>query len=69
MSPLEDTQLTDVSYKSGTTLENGKWRVEFDSMGQLLHFVEVANLFDQGKRGRRPLYMRFAGDALAGAGN
>jgi fumarate hydratase, class II len=35
MSPLEDTQLTDVNYKPGTTLENGKWRVEFDSMGQV----------------------------------
>jgi len=34
MSPLEDTQLTHVNYKPGTTLENGKWRVEFDSMGQ-----------------------------------
>jgi fumarate hydratase class II len=35
MSSLENTQLTDVNYRPGTTLENGKWRVEFDSMGQV----------------------------------
>src|SRR5580704_3840949 len=35
MLQVEDTQLTDVSYKPGTLLDRGKWRVEFDSMGQV----------------------------------
>jgi fumarate hydratase class II len=35
MLQVEDTQLTDVSYKPGTLLDGGKWRVEFDSMGQV----------------------------------
>jgi fumarate hydratase class II len=32
---VEDTQLKDANYKPGTLLENGRWRVEFDSMGQV----------------------------------
>jgi fumarate hydratase, class II len=32
---LQDTQLTDVNYKLGTLLDGGKWRVEFDTMGQV----------------------------------
>ena len=35
MSYIEDTQIKDGLYKPGTLLEGGKWRVEFDSMGQV----------------------------------
>ena len=35
MSHVEDTQIKDGTYKPGTLLENGKWRVEIDSMGQV----------------------------------
>jgi fumarate hydratase class II len=35
MLQIEDTQLTDVNYQPGTLLDGGKWRVEFDSMGQV----------------------------------
>jgi len=35
MSYVEDTQIKDGRYKPGTLLEDGKWRVEFDSMGQV----------------------------------
>ncbi|WP_128912179.1 class II fumarate hydratase [Granulicella sibirica] len=35
MSKVEDTQIKDGTYKPGTLLENGRWRVEFDSMGQV----------------------------------
>src|ERR1700678_2266636 len=35
MSQVEDTQLTSVNYKPGALLDGGKWRVEFDSMGQV----------------------------------
>ncbi len=35
MSHVEDTQIKDGNYKPGTLLENGKWRVEIDSMGQV----------------------------------
>jgi len=36
MSPvIEDTQLTNVNYKPGTLVGNGRWRIEFDSMGQV----------------------------------
>jgi fumarate hydratase, class II len=35
MSQVEDTQLKDASYKPGTLLDNGRWRIEFDSMGQV----------------------------------
>ena len=35
MSHVEDTQIKDGQYKPGTLLEDGKWRVEIDSMGQV----------------------------------
>ena len=35
MSYVEDTQIKDGHYKPGTILDDGKWRVEFDSMGQV----------------------------------
>ena len=35
MAHIEDTQVKDGKYKPGELLENGKWRVEFDSMGQV----------------------------------
>src|ERR1700742_1900706 len=35
MSQVEDTQLRDTAYKPGTLLDDGRWRVEFDSMGQV----------------------------------
>jgi fumarate hydratase, class II len=35
MSQVADTQLQDASYKPGTLVDNGRWRIEFDSMGQL----------------------------------
>ncbi len=35
MTYVEDTQIKDGKYKPGTLLDNGKWRVEFDSMGQV----------------------------------
>jgi fumarate hydratase, class II len=35
MSYVEDTQIQDGSYKPGTLLDEGTWRVEFDSMGQV----------------------------------
>jgi fumarate hydratase class II len=31
----EDTQLKDPIYKPGTLVDNGHWRIEFDSMGQV----------------------------------
>jgi hypothetical protein len=35
MSHVEDTQIKNGTYKPGTLLDDGKWRVEFDSMGQV----------------------------------
>ena len=35
MSQVEDTQLSGTNYTPGTLLDNGIWRVEFDSMGQV----------------------------------
>jgi fumarate hydratase class II len=35
MSQIEDTQLKDTSYKPGTLVDDGRWRIEFDSMGQV----------------------------------
>ena len=35
MSYVEDTQIVDGHYTPGTILGDGKWRVEFDSMGQV----------------------------------
>ena len=35
MSVQEDTQIQNGKYKPGTIIEDGKWRVEFDSMGQV----------------------------------
>jgi fumarate hydratase class II len=35
MSSVQDTQITDATYAPGTLLEDGRWRVEFDSMGQV----------------------------------
>ena len=35
MSHVEDTQIKDGTYEPGTLLEDGKWRVENDSMGQV----------------------------------
>src|ERR1700722_7578044 len=35
MSYVEDTQIKDAHYQPGTILDGGKWRVEFDSMGQV----------------------------------
>jgi fumarate hydratase, class II len=32
---VEDTQLKDADYKPGTLVDNGRWRIEFDSMGQV----------------------------------
>jgi fumarate hydratase, class II len=32
MSYVEDTQIKDGHYAPGTILDDGKWRVEFDSM-------------------------------------
>ena len=35
MSYVEDTQIKHGNYQPGTLLDDGKWRVEFDSMGQV----------------------------------
>jgi fumarate hydratase class II len=35
MSQVEDTQLTDSIYTPGAVVDGGKWRIEFDSMGQV----------------------------------
>ena len=35
MAYVEDTQIRDGHYKAGTVLDDGKWRVETDSMGQV----------------------------------
>ncbi len=35
MAHVEDTQIKDGHYKPGTILDDGRWRVEFDSMGQV----------------------------------
>ena len=35
MSHVEDTQIKNGNYPPGTLLDDGKWRVEFDSMGQV----------------------------------
>ena len=35
MSQVADTQLSNVNHKPGTILDHGKWRVEFDSMGEV----------------------------------
>ena len=35
MSYVEDSQIRNGQYKPGTLLDDGKWRVEFDSMGQV----------------------------------
>src|ERR1700761_2859847 len=35
MSQVQDTQLNDLNYKPGTVQGQGKYRVEFDSMGQV----------------------------------
>src|SRR5215475_9722663 len=35
MSHVEDTQIKDRTYAPGTLLNDGEWRVEFDSMGQV----------------------------------
>jgi fumarate hydratase class II len=35
MSYVEDTQIKDGQYTPGTILDDGEWRVEFDSMGQV----------------------------------
>ena len=35
MSFVQDTQIKDGSFIPGTLLEDGRWRVEFDSMGQV----------------------------------
>jgi fumarate hydratase class II len=35
MTKAEDTELVQGQYAPGTLLEDGKWRVEFDSMGQV----------------------------------
>ena len=35
MSYVEDTQIKDDHYTPGSILDDGKWRVEFDSMGQV----------------------------------
>src|SRR5215475_15030632 len=32
---IEDSQLNDVNYKPGTLIDDGRWRIEFDSMGQV----------------------------------
>jgi fumarate hydratase class II len=35
MSHVEDTQLKDAIYTPGALVDNGQWRIEFDSMGQV----------------------------------
>jgi fumarate hydratase class II len=35
MSQVEDTQLKDANYKPGALVDDGRWRIEFDSMGQV----------------------------------
>ena len=35
MANVEDTQLINGTFKPGTLLEDGRWRIEFDSMGQV----------------------------------
>ena len=35
MPQVEDTQIKNGTFKPGTVLDEGKWRVEFDSMGQV----------------------------------
>ncbi|AXC10093.1 Fumarate hydratase class II [Acidisarcina polymorpha] len=35
MADVEDTQLKNGTFKPGTLLEDGRWRIEFDSMGQV----------------------------------
>jgi len=35
MANVEDTQLKNGTFKPGTILEDGRWRIEFDSMGQV----------------------------------
>ncbi len=35
MSPIEDTQIKNGEYKPGALLDEGKWRIEIDSMGQV----------------------------------
>ena len=35
MSQVEDTQLKDATYTPGAVVDGGKWRIEFDSMGQV----------------------------------
>ena len=35
MSQVEDVQLKDANYKPGTLVDNGRWRIEFDSMGEV----------------------------------
>ena len=35
MANVEDTQLKNGTFKPGTLLEDGRWRIEFDSMGQV----------------------------------
>jgi len=35
MANVEDTQLINGTFKPGTILEDGRWRIEFDSMGQV----------------------------------
>jgi fumarate hydratase, class II len=32
---IEDTELKDAHYKPGALVDNGRWRIEFDSMGQV----------------------------------
>ena len=34
MSQIADAQIANGNYKAGTVLDDGKWRVEFDSMGE-----------------------------------
>jgi fumarate hydratase class II len=35
MSYVEDTQIKEGNYEPGTVLDDGRWRVEVDSMGQV----------------------------------
>src|SRR5215469_16927530 len=35
MPQVEETQISNANYKPGTILDDGRWRVEFDSMGQV----------------------------------
>jgi fumarate hydratase class II len=35
MSQIEDTQLKNTNYKPGALVDDGRWRIEFDSMGQV----------------------------------